>query len=128
MLLIKTLYFPLTSLLAWRFDLCSPPVENLCHLWRSHLSPHCTSVGKIITLQMKLCSLCWLMFKALSLLPSCSLSLSLSTIGRVNRSVLTSYLQDSCLSNAKSIAQHQGEVRARLTIVESYLIAHLPVL
>lgn len=45
----------------------------------------------------------------------------------VNGSMLTSYLQDSCLSNAKSIAQHQGEVRARLTIVESYLTAQLPV-
>lgn len=42
--------------------------------------------------------------------------------------MLTSYLRDSCLSNAKSIAQHQGEVRARLTIIESYLVAHLPVL
>lgn len=57
-----------------------------------------------------------------------SLSLSQSTMWRVNGSTFTSYLQDSCLSNAKSIAQHQGEVRARLTIVESYLTAHLPVL
>lgn len=63
-----------------------------------------------------------LMFQsALSLRPSL-------TMGRVDGSALTSYLQDSCLSNAKSIAQHQGEVRARLTIVESYLTAHLPVL
>lgn len=66
--------------------------------------------------------------KSLSHSLSLSPSLSQSRMWRVNGSTFTSYLQDSCLSNAKSIAQHQGEVRARLTIVESYLTAHLPVL
>lgn len=38
-------------------DLYSPPAEIFHHLWLcSHLSPRCTSVGKIIARQMKLCS------------------------------------------------------------------------
>lgn len=72
LLVIICVFFSLTSLLPRRFDLCSPPAENLCHLWRSHLSPQCTSVGKIIMLQMKLPSLCRLMFNALP--PPLSLS------------------------------------------------------
>lgn len=48
------------------------------------------------------------------------------TTVRVNGSTLTSYLQDSCLSNAKSIALHRGEVRAPLTITTSHLTPHLP--
>lgn len=63
---------------------------------------------------------------SLSLSRSASHCLSQSTMVRVNGSALTSHLQDSCLPNAKSIAQHRGEVRARLTTAESYLAAHLP--
>lgn len=63
--------FSLTSISSGSFDLCSPPVENLCHLWCSHLSPHCTSVGKLIMLQMKPCLLRRLMFQSSLLFSFC---------------------------------------------------------
>lgn len=96
--------------LADRFDFCLLLPCFGCELWplrptarwtsitsrRSHLSPHCASVGKIIALQMKLCSPA-----NVSQPSSNALRPPSATTRRVSRAAPASYLQDSCSSNAK---------------------------
>lgn len=105
------LSFSLNSLLAVSFDRCSPPAENLHHPWCSHLSPHYNSSGKDN----------YASDEGLFRLFQSSSSLS-------DTMVKGHYLQDSCLSNPKSIAQHQRELKAQLTVVESCLTAQRSVL
>lgn len=106
-----------------RSDLYGPPAENFHHLWLcSHLSPRCTSVGKIIARQMKLCSRANVSDPLRNQYPvslGISLSLSLPSLPlppptrRVSGSARPPFsLQDSRSSNAKIDTLASGRSRS----------------
>lgn len=116
-------------------DLYSPPAEIFHHLWLcSHLSPRCTSVGKIIARQMKLCSQANVLNPLHTNTTYLSASLSLFFLSLSHsRSLPTRRVSGSaCLPFTykihphpmlKSITCRQGEVTHAIT--ENYVIYQL---